>query len=167
MGCFPGKARVPLLIKYPGNAHAGETVRRQVRSIDIAPTVLAAMAIAPPGGLQGLDLTPLANGRREPARLAVTNLDGGGVTAIRTLRWKLIGSHLFDLARDPGETRDVSARYAEIAAYLGARRQALLAAAPSRAGPPVILAGESRASLSSLGYVAGAAAASRHGAGGE
>ena len=153
--------RVPLLIKYPGNADAGETVRRQVRVIDVAPTVLAAMAIAPPAELQGLDLRPLARGRPEPARLAVSNLDGGGVAAIRTLRWKLIGSHLFDLARDPAETRDVSGRFGEIAAYLGERRQALLAAAPGHAGPRVDLDGEVTASLKSLGYVAAGAPASR------
>jgi arylsulfatase A-like enzyme len=152
--------RVPLLIKYPGNVDAGETVGRQVRVIDVPPTVLAAMAVAPPAGLQGLDLTPLARGRREPARLAVSNLDGGGVASVRTLRWKLVGSHLFDLERDPGETRDVSARYGEIAAYLGERRQALLAAAPSHAGPRVDLDAEVTASLKSLGYVAAGAAAS-------
>jgi arylsulfatase A-like enzyme len=146
--------RVPLLIKYPSGAHAGETVRRQVRVVDVAPTVLASLAVAPPAGLQGLDLTPLVRGRPEPARLAVSNLDGGGVASIRTLRWKLVGNHLFDLARDPGETRDVSSRYGEIAAYLGGRRQALLAAAPSHAGPRVDLAGEDAASLRSLGYAA-------------
>ena len=153
--------RVPLLIKYPDSAYAGATVRRQVRLIDIAPTILAAMAIAPAAELQGLDLTPLARGRREPARLAVSNLDGGGVTAIRTLRWKLVGGHLFDLGRDPGETQDVSSRYGAIAAYLGARRQALLAAAPGHTGPHLDLAREAAESLRSLGYAtAGARAAS-------
>jgi arylsulfatase A-like enzyme len=153
--------RVPLLIKYPDGANAGATVRRQVRLIDVAPTILAAMAVAPAAELQGLDLTPLVRGRREPARLAVSNLDGGGVTAIRTLRWKLIGGHLFDLARDPGETRDVSSRYGGIAAYLGERRQALLAAAPSHTGPRLEFAEEATASLKAMGYAAaGANAAS-------
>jgi hypothetical protein len=40
--------------------------------------------------------------------MAVSNLDGGRVAAIRTLRWKLIGGHLFDLGRDP-RTRETAA----------------------------------------------------------
>jgi arylsulfatase A-like enzyme len=148
--------RVPLLIKYPHGAHAGATVTRQVRSIDIAPTILALLGAPRPGRFQGRDLTPLAAGRREPARFAVSNLDGGGVPAIRTQRWKLIGNHLFDLAADPGETRDVSARYPEIAAYLAARRTTLLAAAPAAAGPAAGFAADSRAHLNVLGYVGAA-----------
>jgi arylsulfatase A-like enzyme len=148
--------RVPLLVKYPGQAHAAALVTRQVRSIDIAPTVLALLGLAPAAGFQGSDLTPLAGGRAEPVRLAVSNLDGGNVTAIRSPQWKLVGSHLFDLAHDPGETHDVSARYAGIVAYLTARRQALLAAAPPRRGPQVALPRPSSQQLLSLGYVAGA-----------
>jgi arylsulfatase A-like enzyme len=145
--------RIPLLIKYPRGAHAGATVTRQVRSIDIAPTILALLGAPRPARFQGRDLTPLAAGRSEPARFAVSNLDGGGVPAIRTPRWKLIGNHLFDLAGDPGETRDVSAHYPEIAAYLAIRRSALLAAAPAATGPAADLAADSRANLTALGYV--------------
>ncbi len=157
--------RVPLLIKYPGNAHAGATVSRQVRGIDIAPTVLRAMGVAPPPGLQGLDLTPLVRGRREPARLAVSSLDGLGASSVRTLRWKLIAGHLFDLAHDPGETTDVSDRYAGVVAYLRARQQALLAAAPGRDGPPLPLNGDApeRLQLQSLGYLGSARPAARAG----
>jgi arylsulfatase A-like enzyme len=145
--------RVPLLIKYPRGAHGGGTVTRQVRSIDIAPTVLALLQVPPPPGFQGSDLTPLVSGRPEPARYAVSNLDGGGVAAIRSTRWKLIRNHLFDLRNDPGETRDVAARFPEVAAWLTARRAALLAAAPERHGPPAVPTEASRKSLDALGYV--------------
>jgi len=146
--------RVPLLIKYPGGAHGGETVPEQVRGIDVAPTVLAVLGVPSPGGFAGLDLTPLALRRPEPERLAVSNLDGGGVAAIRSRRWKLIRSHLFDLARDPGETRDVSAGHADVAAYLEQRREAQLAAAPNRLGPAAAFGDEATAALAALGYVA-------------
>lgn len=145
--------RVPLLVKYPGGAHADGTVTHQVRSIDIAPTVLALLHIAPPPGFQGSDLTPLAAGRREPARYAVSNLDGGGVTAIRSARWKLIRNHLFDLRTDPGEKRDVAADFPQVAAWLAARRTALLDAAPERRGPAAVASEADRKSMEALGYV--------------
>ncbi len=145
--------RVPLLIKYPHGAHGGATVTRQVRSIDIAPTVLALLQIPPPRGFQGSDLTPLVRGRPEAARYAVSNLDGGGVASIRTTRWKLIRNHLFDLRDDPAETRDVAARFPEIAAELAERRAALLAAAPDGHGPPAVPSAAERQSLDALGYV--------------
>jgi arylsulfatase A-like enzyme len=145
--------RVPL-IKYPHSAHGGETVTRQVRSIDIAPTILALLGRRAPDAFLGSDLTPLVLRREEPARPAVSNLDGGGVPAIRTLRWKLIGRHLFDLATDPGETRDVSGDFPDVAAYLTDRRAALLASAPTASGPPASLTAEAAAQLGSLGYLA-------------
>jgi hypothetical protein len=109
--------------------------------------------------MQGLDLAPLAGRHPEPARLAVSNLDGGGVAAIRVGRWKLIGSHLFDLARDPGENIDVSSRYVEVAAYLEARRRALLAARPASSGPLFCAGRGASAELRALGYLAGPLAA--------
>jgi arylsulfatase A-like enzyme len=145
--------RVPLLIKYPGSAHAGGTVTRQVRSIDLAPTVLRLMELPAAAAFQGRDLTPLVQGHVEPARLAVGNLDGGGVPAIRTQGWKLIANHLFDLVHDPGETLDVSARYPDIAAFLAARRDALLAGAPPARGPVAHLSARATAELASLGYI--------------
>jgi arylsulfatase A-like enzyme len=145
--------RVPLLIKYPGEEFAGGTVTRQVRSIDIAPTVLALLQIEPPKAFQGSDLTPLVLGRQEAVRYAVSNLDGGGVVAIRSTRWKLIRNHLFDLREDPGETRDVAARFPEVAAWLAARRAALLAALPESYGPPATVSAEAKKSLDALGYV--------------
>jgi arylsulfatase A-like enzyme len=145
--------RVPLLIKYPHGMHGGGTVTRQVRSIDIAPTVLALLQIPPPRSFQGRDLTPLVGGRPEAARYAVSNLDGGGVASIRSTRWKLIRNHLFDLRNDPGEKRDVAMRFPEVAAWLAERRAVLLAAAPDGHGPPAVPSDASKKSLDALGYV--------------
>lgn len=51
----------PLIIKLPGNAHAGLRVPGLVRQIDIAPTVLA-MAGGSHETYQGVDLMPAVNG---------------------------------------------------------------------------------------------------------
>jgi arylsulfatase A-like enzyme len=47
---------VPLLIKFPGSAHAGKRVDHIVESVDIMPTVLAALNVPVPADLQGQDL---------------------------------------------------------------------------------------------------------------
>lgn len=54
---------VPLVIKFPGNRHAGRTVRENVGVIDILPTVLAAVG-RPLGdeAVDGVDLSPLLAG---------------------------------------------------------------------------------------------------------
>ena len=49
---------VPLLVKLPGSAGAGTVVGQQVRSIDIAPTILRLAGLNPPLEYQGVDLSP-------------------------------------------------------------------------------------------------------------
>lgn len=47
---------VPLIIKLPGSAHAGRRVDHTVESVDIMPTVLAALNFPVPADLQGQNL---------------------------------------------------------------------------------------------------------------
>jgi arylsulfatase A-like enzyme len=47
---------VPLLIKLPGSLHRGRRVTRVVESVDIMPTILAAMDLSVPEDVQGQDL---------------------------------------------------------------------------------------------------------------
>ena len=55
---------IPLIIKFPGSPHAGERVEHVVESVDIMPTMLSAMGIKPPPGIQGQNiLDGLDNGR--------------------------------------------------------------------------------------------------------
>jgi arylsulfatase A-like enzyme len=150
---FDELVRVPLLIKLPRNEHAGASIRQQVRSIDIAPTVAHFLGVASSPHFQGRDLLPLIAGAKDRARFAVSHLDSGDVSSVRTTRWKLVGSRLFDLTIDPGESRDVSDHYPEIAAYLQAQRVALVGLAPILTGPTVILPVAEQPALAALGYV--------------
>ena len=50
---------VPLLVKLPGSEKAGTVVENQVRSIDIAPTLLSLAGVETPPEFQGVDLSPL------------------------------------------------------------------------------------------------------------
>jgi arylsulfatase A-like enzyme len=93
---------VPLLIAGPGVV-AGR-VAEQVQGIDLFPTVAALLGFAAP---------PAAPGRNvlvdRDARPAYSEL--GELTAVRTLRWKLIAApgsaaELYDLEADAGERRN-------------------------------------------------------------
>ena len=148
--------RVPLLVKLPGALHAGATVATQVRSIDIAPTLVAALRWPRPAQFRGADLLPLLGaptGAPPPPRFAVSQVDSHPDTSIRVANWKLYDSRLFDLHADPRETRDAAPGHSDVATALDRRRQALLAELPGAAGPPVTLTPEERARLRSLGYL--------------
>ncbi|HVT16706.1 MAG TPA: sulfatase [Thermoanaerobaculia bacterium] len=146
--------RVPLLIKFPHAARAGETVAAQVRGIDIAPTVLAALGIPAPGTFRGADLMPLVLGRPEAPRLVVSRRDASTSTSIRSRRWKLYDGRLLDLAADSGEKVDVAAAHPRIAAALAQQLAALAAEDPAAGrGPWVELSAEAQARLRALGYV--------------
>ncbi|MBL8723161.1 MAG: sulfatase [Planctomycetes bacterium] len=104
----------------------------------------------PPRPIDGLDIGPLwfgGPGAVTPHELFACYYDGGQLQAVRDGRWKLhfphkyatlagrpggtdgrpapyttasIGRALFDLANDPGETRDVAAEFPEVVARLEA-----------------------------------------------
>jgi arylsulfatase A-like enzyme len=145
--------RVPLMIKFPDGLYAGETVTSQVREIDIAPTVVAALGWPQPAQFRGADLAPLAEGRAAAPRFAVSQRDSLPDTSIRLSPWKLYDGRLYDLASDPGETRDLAARHQDLVAALDQRLQALLAEKPAAVGPTVTLNAEERSRLRALGYL--------------
>lgn len=53
---------IPWLIRYPGGQYAGTRVKQFVQTHDFLPTVLNAMGVPVPDGVEGRDLTPLAQG---------------------------------------------------------------------------------------------------------
>ena len=121
---YEGGIRVPLLVRWPGVAVPQGRVDQPVISMDIAATVAAAMSGSSAETLEdGSNLGPLlkdasARLRRDVIGWHYPHYHPGGATpysAIRAGDWKLIqyyedGRHeLFDLAQDPGETRNVAA----------------------------------------------------------
>jgi len=119
--------RVPLLVSWPGMTERdGVRIAEPVSLIDVAPTILAAWGIAPPGEFQGRDLTSIA---RDPRRAssgrvyAEMDLDGINKSAVKMGSAKLIrtngapgeGSYeLYDLAVDPGERRNLGGQNPEL-----------------------------------------------------
>ncbi len=108
--------RVPLILFVPGLAP--RVLPQPVGLIDVMPTVLAALGVPDPGGLQGRSLLPLITGQAPPPTwplLLDSNWDG-----MHHLRGVVAEGHkyvlsiddnveaLFDLASDPGETLNLA-----------------------------------------------------------
>jgi arylsulfatase A-like enzyme len=106
--------RVPLLVRLPGGERGGGEVELPVRSLDIAPTVLAVAGVAIPSSFDGRSLVPLVRGETLRELPAIAQLDDKGPpdrerSAIRWQRWKLNDGRLFDLRYEPGERFDRAA----------------------------------------------------------
>ncbi len=105
--------KVPLFVRFP----QGRWARRlddPVQLIDLMPTLLSALGVGAPDGVQGLDLMPRIEGRQDPIgdqRMRLSQV--GSLESIRfDRRWKIAFSRggqgptarrIFDLAADPGE----------------------------------------------------------------
>ena len=113
---------VPMAIRWPGVIAPGTRVTALVGHIDTYRTALGMLGVAVPAGAEphGVDLAPMLRGAAAPERTALFgsyDLHNSGVAfmrMVRTERWKLVRhlraefmDELYDLAADPGETRNL------------------------------------------------------------
>jgi len=105
---------VPLIFSGPG-IPAGIRVGSQVRSIDIAPTILDLAGAAKPEAMRGESLLPWMAGTRNDHLPAVSEFSYSRRKfdmSVRFPPWKLLGSRehelLFNVAGDPAERIDRS-----------------------------------------------------------
>ena len=147
--------RVPLIIKFPRSVFGGERVPRQVRSIDIAPTILGILGLPAEPGFVGTDLSPLLSGGDLPRLPAISRRDkepDDDISSIRTQQWKLYDrENLFNLRLDPGETAAVS--NPGIAAELLDLLEEILAAQPALETEAVLPDKKTLDELKALGYL--------------
>jgi len=101
------EARIPLLVKFPGNAHAGKRVAHQVQLVDLFPTVAEVLGLPLPEKMDGKSLLKSLEAQVH-AHAYIRN--GARSLAVRTPKWKLHwrpqGQNeylLFNLEDDPGE----------------------------------------------------------------
>ena len=157
--------RTPLIIRAPN--FAPRRVTEPVRAVDLMPTLLELLEVAPERPLAGRSLVPLMRGERLPEapHLAELRLDEKhALDSLRRGRWKLILDRtaerrtLFDLESDPGETRDLASTEPARADALERELEELRAHARREAGRystgtgPELLPGQ-LGKLSDLGYV--------------
>ncbi|WP_144276898.1 sulfatase-like hydrolase/transferase [Parenemella sanctibonifatiensis] len=135
---FEASVGVPLLLAAPGLA-AGASVEGNVSTVDTFATLTELAGIPCPAGLDSRSLVPLARGEAAtlPGDEVLSQFDLTNLMIKRgalKYQWyapaddrETAPEVTFDLAVDPGETRDVTAdpTYADQVAQLRARRQEL------------------------------------------
>ncbi len=130
--------RVPLIVKLPGNRHAGTRVEEMVGVIDVAPTILDALGLPAASSFQGRSLVSPAPGKAQSTPEILHGVSNNtGAAFLRTRRFKyispatldpelilkhhlrprgdaspdhnfLFGEQLYDLRRDPLETTSIA-----------------------------------------------------------
>ena len=127
---WEGGIRIPFILSRPGDPHGGETWDQPVSTLDVVPTCLEAAGLEFSGLLDGQAIHASDESRAFFWRM------GKDSHAVRSGDWKLIhnggrknrqptsgviyreeylkGTRLFNLAEDPGESRDLSKQNPEI-----------------------------------------------------
>ena len=114
--------RVPLIVSAPGQKVRGETCEALVEFVDVFPTLTDLCGVATPEGLAGQSLRPLLDDptlEGDPASFHLYPRGGRMGRAVRTKTHRLVrwtarrggavdAVELYDLASDPGETRNVA-----------------------------------------------------------
>jgi len=112
---YEHSTRVPLIVSGPGVSRGRQTDALCYLA-DLAPTLCGLAGVPTPAHSEGLDLGPvLAGTRGASGHGSLLTIYRDGQRAVRDERWKLIEypqvgrRQLFDLRRDPGEMKDLSA----------------------------------------------------------
>jgi arylsulfatase A-like enzyme len=125
--------RVPLVFSLPGALPENQRVPRQVRLVDVMPTILDVLGISPWTQVEGTCILPLMTGQGEqthtagqllPPEAAFSEaiLYTGEKKSLSMYPWKIIYNMqedkiaCFNLAGDPGETTDLSSESPDVLA---------------------------------------------------
>lgn len=123
---FEGGIRVPCIVRFPGRIPAGTVCHELLSSLEIFPTVAAAVGAELPDGviLDGFDMMPVLAGKaKSKRRETFWQRRGDRAARVGSFKWvdSQRGSGLFDLSRDIGERNDLSQERPEMLAKLKAR----------------------------------------------
>lgn len=112
----PELIQVPMLMRHPEGRGARRTTSYYTQTQDIASTFLAAAGIRKPGWMDGVNLLPLAEGRRPKRRRTYITGSYSSIVFARNRRWAFLADNqntrpeLYDLRRDPREVRNIANR---------------------------------------------------------
>lgn len=132
---YEGGQRVPLMVRWPGKIQAGSTSDTVVTAVDVFPTILDALNVAPAEGqiLDGLSMLPVLQNTGELEREAIftwfphlipaVSVRAGDFKLIR--RWEPHSEYpdlleLYNLSEDIGETKNLAVTMPEKVAELEA-----------------------------------------------
>ncbi len=117
---YEGGIRVPFFVKWPAAIEAGAVVDRLAAHIDVTPTLLEAAGATTVAKMDGRSLLPLARDAKArdtwSDRTIFLQWHRGDKpekfrqSAVLTQRYKLAnGKELYDLDKDPAESKDIAA----------------------------------------------------------
>jgi arylsulfatase A-like enzyme len=109
-----GGVRSPLFVRWKGKVKAGSEVRPVAATVDLYPTLIDLAGIKRVGEkpFDGISLAPwlVGKGAATPTRVLLQHW--AGKVSARDQRFRLDATgNLYDLEKDPGQTRDVSAAH--------------------------------------------------------
>ena len=116
----PELAQVPFVIVHPDDRAAGRTSAYFTSTHDVGPTLLAMVGLERPSWMEGVDLSPVLDGRTPTQR---RDFHYGGMYNrffIRTDDWVLIGDNrgqerrMYNLRSDPHEFFDVLKEHPDV-----------------------------------------------------
>jgi arylsulfatase A-like enzyme/tetratricopeptide (TPR) repeat protein len=164
---YESTLRVPLIVAQVG---AGAPAQRApivsdvpVRHVDILPTIAAMTGLPAPADLPGRSLLTAIAGEQADRSTYFEAMTATLKRGWAPLRGVIVGrekyvdlpvEELYDLASDPGETRNLAPSSGESVRRLFSRLQAYGASLPGEQGEETA---ETRARLQSLGYLSGSA----------
>jgi arylsulfatase A-like enzyme len=110
---YEEQLRVPFVVKFPNQAHAGKRLSGLVEMVDVAPTILDALALPTPEGFQGHSLLPYVDAEAGARSLgyASLHLEEKSMRAVKGGRHKFIRDLVgdtdtwFNLAEDAAERK--------------------------------------------------------------
>ena len=151
---WEGGVRVPFLAWQPGSIPAGRSSKSVVSHLDLFPTIAGRCELQPPKPTDGADIWPILTGRQQVVKredllyfmdthlqcirrgnwkLHVARHNAwlfSPETAIRLKNLPLPAPEIYNLALDPDESYDVSARHPALVRDLMARAETLIAGFP-------------------------------------
>jgi len=126
---------VPVLVHLPGTT-AASSVSELASLTDVMPTVLQAVNVAVPAEVQGHSLLPLLTAHKEDSAsvyaetfLPRLHFNWSELRSVETEKYQFIEApkpELYDLAADPGETRNLYAEKKAVGGELQARLKAMV-----------------------------------------
>ncbi len=161
MFLYQETTHVPLMIKVAGH-HKHLRVAAPVQHIDVVPTILDLIGAPIPGSLHGRSLKPLLDGTGTVADSGIYaealysryHFGWSELYSLTDTRYRLIRAprdELFDLERDPRESRSIAADRPQVRQAMRTALEQLIGGTSIAA--PSAVSDEDRQRLSALGYV--------------
>ena len=163
MFVYNSTMRIPMIVVPPEPLAQGQVIEEAVSNVDVTPTILGLLGVAPKTRLDGVDLSPALSGTLPTRGPVYMEADDGSrrfgfhpELAIASGAMKLFDTPqqaLYDLSQDLGEKRNIAAQHPQVVADLHAFREAVWAARES--GQDAEMSPALIEQLAALGYVVG------------